>query len=169
MTPMCGFEETLQKRFCGKTSKLCMHRKKTIFNRILRRKYLLTFLNFRENDPTLGSEIVHFAVPDSISTFAINGLAFSDDFGSGVLLNAPEIQTMQPFFIAMDLPFSIQQVETLTQTILVHNYSPFNMTGLITMRRDPDRFFLVNSARDGWSGEFVGLIYLSVKAEMEMV
>lgn len=104
-----------------------------------------------EDDPTQGSEVITFETPDSISSFIISAISFDDAAGGGVADDPPALVTFKPFFIQMDLPFSIRQSETLVQTITVFNYMETSQAALISVVRD--EMFVIDEAIPGWDGE----------------
>lgn len=106
---------------------------------------------FREDDPTRGSEIVNFETPDSISSFVISAIAFSETAGAGVLNDPPSLTTFKPFFIQMDLPYSIKQSETLVQTINVFNYMDTSQDALMSVIRDEK--FTIGNPMIGWESK----------------
>lgn len=59
--------------------------------------------------------------------------------------------TFKPFFMVMDLPFSIKQSETLVHAITVFNYMNYSQHSVVSVDRDAS--FLIDNSMSEWEGE----------------
>ncbi len=71
---------------------------------------------------TIGNGRASFSVeaPDSITTWALRGVALSKEHGLGI--GEAELRVFQPFFLQVDLPFSAIRGEEFPVKIALYNY-----------------------------------------------
>lgn len=85
----------------------------------------------------------------------ISGIGFSDDLGAGMSESSPSLMSFRPFFLQLDLPFSIKQSETLLQMITVFNYMDEAQNSLITISQDVK--FTIDDPGLQWMGNLMNL------------
>jgi CD109 antigen len=61
-------------------------------------------------------------VPDTITSWIITGFAINSEDGLGVSREQAKLTTFRPFFISLNLPYSVVKGEVLALQVLVHNY-----------------------------------------------
>ncbi|KAL7028449.1 hypothetical protein ACKWTF_005840 [Chironomus riparius] len=74
------------------------------------------------DDDTKGLEVISEKVPQSITTYLIYGVAMSTQNGMGLSDNVPSVTIFLPFFLSVELPYSVKRNEVLVQDIIVFNY-----------------------------------------------
>ncbi|XP_045399853.1 CD109 antigen [Lemur catta] len=76
-------------------------------------------------DTKMGSRIFHefeVTVPDSITSWVATGFVISEDLGLGLTTTPVELQAFQPFFIFLNLPYSVIRGEEFALEITIFNY-----------------------------------------------
>ncbi|EAW48755.1 CD109 antigen (Gov platelet alloantigens), isoform CRA_d [Homo sapiens] len=61
-------------------------------------------------------------VPDSITSWVATGFVISEDLGLGLTTTPVELQAFQPFFIFLNLPYSVIRGEEFALEITIFNY-----------------------------------------------
>lgn len=72
-----------------------------------------------------------YTVPDTITTWVIRGVGVSSTYGLGVTERPSNLTVVQPFFIVINLPFSVIRLETVTIQILVFNYLSLDLPQVV--------------------------------------
>uniref|UniRef100_A0A2K6SHJ2 CD109 molecule n=1 Tax=Saimiri boliviensis boliviensis TaxID=39432 RepID=A0A2K6SHJ2_SAIBB len=76
-------------------------------------------------DTNMGSRIYQefeVTVPDSITSWVATGFVVSDDLGLGLTTTPVELQAFQPFFIFLNLPYSVIRGEEFALEVTIFNY-----------------------------------------------
>ncbi|XP_063580933.1 CD109 antigen isoform X2 [Pongo abelii] len=76
-------------------------------------------------DTNMGSRIYQefeVTVPDSITSWVATGFVISEDLGLGLTTTPVELQAFQPFFIFLNLPYSVIRGEEFALEITIFNY-----------------------------------------------
>uniref|UniRef100_A0A2I2YGV1 CD109 antigen n=1 Tax=Gorilla gorilla gorilla TaxID=9595 RepID=A0A2I2YGV1_GORGO len=76
-------------------------------------------------DTNMGSRIYQefeVTVPDSITSWVATGFVVSGDLGLGLTTTPVELQAFQPFFIFLNLPYSVIRGEEFALEITIFNY-----------------------------------------------
>ncbi|XP_053459039.1 CD109 antigen isoform X2 [Nycticebus coucang] len=76
-------------------------------------------------DTNMGSRIFQqfeVTVPDSITSWVATGFVISEDLGLGLTTTPVELQAFQPFFIFLNLPYSVIRGEEFVLEITIFNY-----------------------------------------------
>ncbi|XP_070502464.1 CD109 antigen-like [Chironomus tepperi] len=74
------------------------------------------------DDDKKGLEAISEKVPQSITNYLIYGVSMSTQNGMGLSDNVPSVTIFLPFFISLELPYSVKRYEVLVQDIVVFNY-----------------------------------------------
>ena len=61
-------------------------------------------------------------LPDTLTSWVITGFSLNSQNGIGILQTPTKLTTVRPFFITLNLPYSVVKGEVLVLQILVHNY-----------------------------------------------
>ncbi|XP_055342262.1 CD109 antigen-like [Paramacrobiotus metropolitanus] len=78
-------------------------------------------------------------VPDAITTWRISAFSLSNTSGLRVSTEPVKIKVFQPFFVTLNLPFSVVRLENLTAEVLVFNYMSMQQNVTVTLKlRNPD-------------------------------
>uniref|UniRef100_A0A2I3G6Q7 CD109 molecule n=1 Tax=Nomascus leucogenys TaxID=61853 RepID=A0A2I3G6Q7_NOMLE len=76
-------------------------------------------------DTNMGSRLYQefeVTVPDSITSWVATGFVISEDLGLGLTTTPVELQAFQPFFIFLNLPYSVIRGEEFALEITIFNY-----------------------------------------------
>uniref|UniRef100_M3XYI7 CD109 molecule n=1 Tax=Mustela putorius furo TaxID=9669 RepID=M3XYI7_MUSPF len=76
-------------------------------------------------DTNMGSRIYQefeFTVPDSITSWVATAFVISEDLGLGLTSSPVELQAFQPFFIFLNLPYSVIRGEEFALEVTIFNY-----------------------------------------------
>ena len=71
--------------------------------------------------------------------------------GIGLSDNIPEVTIFLPFFLSVELPYSVKRNEVLIQDIFVFNYLPRKQTVEVKVTKN-DGFEAVDLEKYGWKG-----------------
>lgn len=69
-----------------------------------------------------GRHTIHKKVPDTITSWVITGFSLDPVTGLGLTKEPKHLQVFQPFFVSIDLPYSIKRGEVLSIPVGVFNY-----------------------------------------------
>jgi len=86
--------------------------------------------------------IVNPVVPDSMTSWIITGFAIHPEFGLG-LFDPQELTVSEPFFITLNLPYSIKYDEVLKVSVSIHNYIDEKQKVSVTMFNRVNEFEFV--------------------------
>ncbi|KAG7209379.1 hypothetical protein KM043_015478 [Ampulex compressa] len=75
-----------------------------------------------------GKVELHRAVPDSITSWVITAFSMNDIHGLGLMDEPRKLKVFRPFFISMDLPYSVIRGEIVAIQIVVFNYMNKDLT-----------------------------------------
>jgi CD109 antigen len=87
-----------------------------------------------------GTVILNKTVPDTITSWFISAFQLDPKTGISLSSNQPQLTVFRPFFIALNLPYSIVRGEVLGLQILVHNYLEKPVNATVTLE-NPDQSF----------------------------
>uniref|UniRef100_A0A0A9YF98 CD109 antigen n=4 Tax=Lygus hesperus TaxID=30085 RepID=A0A0A9YF98_LYGHE len=77
--------------------------------------------NFEDVGPQ-GKTSVRKVVPDTITSWVITGFSLSPEFGLGLSDDPTQVRVFRPFFISLNLPYSVTREESMLLPINVFNY-----------------------------------------------
>ncbi|XP_004696598.1 CD109 antigen [Echinops telfairi] len=101
-------------------------------------------------DADMGSKIYQefeVTVPDTITSWVATAFVISEDLGLG-LTNAPvELQAFQPFFIFLNLPYSVIRGEAFALEVTVFNYLKEAMEVKVIIE-ESDKFEILGSSNE---------------------
>lgn len=63
-------------------------------------------------------------VPDTITSWITSAFAMNEAEGLGVAPTTAKLEVFRPFFIRLNLPYSVKRGENLALQVLVFNYMP---------------------------------------------
>ncbi|XP_052893248.1 CD109 antigen-like [Anopheles moucheti] len=69
-----------------------------------------------------GMESIQKIVPDTITSWIITGFSLSKSHGLGLLDAPSKVNVFMPFFLSIDLPYSVKLGETVRIPVIVFNY-----------------------------------------------
>ncbi|KAL7028444.1 hypothetical protein ACKWTF_005838 [Chironomus riparius] len=113
------------------------------------------------DDESKGIATITEKVPESITTYLIYGVSMSKYDGIGLSDNIPEVSIFLPFFLSIELPYSVKRNEVLIQDILIFNYLPRRQTVEVKITKN-DGFEAVELENYGWK-DVKGFYVKSIK------
>nr|BAR45613.1 thioester-containing protein 2 [Scolopendra japonica] len=107
-----------------------------------------TFLwtNASTNDD--GSLIIKATVPDTITSYFINAFAVDDKTGIGLSDQPAKLQIFRPFFVTLNLPYSVIRGETLGLQALVFNYMTEDIEAVVTLDNEQQEFTIIDKENE---------------------
>ncbi|XP_073822275.1 thioester-containing protein 1 allele S3-like [Musca autumnalis] len=84
-------------------------------------------------------------IPETITTWRITAFSINEQTGLGVVHGPTDITTIQPFFISLNLPYSVKRGEIISISILVHNYHEEEVEAEISLFNDAGEFNFMDS------------------------
>ncbi|XP_055348319.1 CD109 antigen-like isoform X2 [Paramacrobiotus metropolitanus] len=86
-----------------------------------------------------GTAEIQSKVPDAVTTWKITAFSLSNTSGLGLTQIPAKLKVFQPFFVVLNLPFSIVRYENLTAEVLVFNYMSQQQEVTVQLQiRNPD-------------------------------
>lgn len=85
-------------------------------------------------------------MPDTMTTWIITAFAVDPVDGLGLCRAPAELTVFQPFFVSLNLPYSIKRGEILTVPCIVFNYTDRELQGEITLENEHNEFEFVDAA-----------------------
>ncbi|XP_035781248.1 CD109 antigen-like isoform X2 [Anopheles albimanus] len=67
-------------------------------------------------------EVIRKIVPDTVTSWIISGFSLNQTSGLGLIESPAKINVFLPFFISMDLPYSVKHGESVRIPVIVFNY-----------------------------------------------
>ncbi|KAG5668833.1 hypothetical protein PVAND_016756 [Polypedilum vanderplanki] len=107
-------------------------------------------IDFDEENNANGSLVISRKVPDQITTYFIYGVSMNKYYGMGLPDILPTTTIFLPFFISLELPYSVKRYEILTLEIQVFNYLTGSQTAELTVFKDA-AFDVINPSKNGWA------------------
>lgn len=114
---------------------------------VLKRKLLEKFSSktkltpkFPFNKISTGTKTIQKKVPDTITSWVITGFTMNDVYGLGLTKSPSTLKVFQPFFISLNLPYSIKRGEAVAIQIVVFNYMDAGVTASVTLENPNQEF-----------------------------
>ncbi|XP_033103844.1 CD109 antigen-like [Anneissia japonica] len=85
-----------------------------------------------------GTVSITAKVPDTITSWIGSAFALSSDTGLGIVPTTSMVTVFKPFFVSLNLPYSVIRGETLALEILVFNYQTTDITAEIILHKSED-------------------------------
>jgi CD109 antigen len=79
-------------------------------------------------------------IPDTITSWIINGFSMSSIHGLGMLESPKSLKVFQPFFVTANIPYSIKRGEIVNIQFLVSNYLETSQKVQLTFFNEDDEF-----------------------------
>ncbi|CAD5206260.1 unnamed protein product [Bursaphelenchus okinawaensis] len=83
-----------------------------------------------------GEAVYQATVPDTITSWVASAFAISDQSGLGVSPNTAKLKVFRPFFIRLNLPYSVKRGEKFALQVLVFNYLESEQDVAVTLKRN---------------------------------
>lgn len=98
-------------------------------------------INYQFSRCSTGTKTIQKKVPDTITSWVITGFTMNDIYGLGLTKSPSTLKVFQPFFISLNLPYSIKRGEAVAIQIVVFNYMDKAVAATVTLE-NPDRDFV---------------------------
>ncbi|KAH3873335.1 hypothetical protein DPMN_036568 [Dreissena polymorpha] len=84
--------------------------------------------------------VAHFeeTVPDTITSWVATAFAVHPQTGLGMSEQSAQLQVTLPFFVSVNLPYSVIRGEKIVLQVNIHNYSPQQQTSYVTLERSTE-------------------------------
>uniref|UniRef100_A0A914ZVE4 TEP1-F n=1 Tax=Parascaris univalens TaxID=6257 RepID=A0A914ZVE4_PARUN len=83
-----------------------------------------------------GEAIYEATAPDTITSWVASAFAISDETGLGVAPTTSKLTIFRPFFIRLNLPYSVKRGEKFALQVLVFNYMDTEQDVTVTLKHD---------------------------------
>ncbi|XP_026469847.1 LOW QUALITY PROTEIN: CD109 antigen-like [Ctenocephalides felis] len=87
-------------------------------------------------------------VPDTITSWVITGFSIDSIYGLGLIEEPRKLKVFQPFFVSLDLPYSIRRGEIVAIPIVVFNYMDKDVTAEVTLENTAQEFEFAEISND---------------------
>lgn len=84
--------------------------------------------------------VLEKTIPDTITSWFISGFSLNPDSGVGVSNGPTVLRTFRPFFLSLNVPYSVVRGEIFGLQVLVHNYMDMEVTADITLQNSGNGF-----------------------------
>ncbi|CAI4223765.1 unnamed protein product [Auanema sp. JU1783] len=88
-----------------------------------------------------GEATYRATAPDTITSWVASAFAISEDTGLGVAPSTAKLRVFRPFFIRLDLPYSVKRGEKFALRVLVFNYLEQEQDVTVTLKHDDNSGF----------------------------
>ncbi|KAL8602917.1 hypothetical protein ACOMHN_062612 [Nucella lapillus] len=90
---------------------------------------------------TKGQATLEKKLPDSITSWVVSAFAIRDNSEVAVTFNPDEVVAFNPFFLDLNLPYSIRRGEKFTLQVTAFNYESADMSCTVTLLKPQDAGF----------------------------
>ncbi|UYV85158.1 CD109, partial [Cordylochernes scorpioides] len=97
---------------------------------------------------TDGKVVISSKIPDTITSWVISAFAVDPVFGLGICDNTTKVTVFRPFFIKLNLPYSVVRGETLSLQVMVFNYNSKPITADVTLENGKEEFLFTMSGNE---------------------
>lgn len=87
-------------------------------------------------------------MPDTITSWVLSAFSLNEGSGLGLSQNRPTVRVFRPFFIKLNLPYSIVRGETVNIQAVIFNYSKRPTAAKVTLENREAEFEFVEAAND---------------------
>lgn len=99
-------------------------------------------------DVNNGSLTLTRKVPDTITSWVITAFSLDSKTGLGLTKNPKSIKVFQPFFVSLNLPYSVKRGEVVAVPAVLFNYLDTDITAELTLQNDNGDFEFVDDIKD---------------------
>jgi CD109 antigen len=92
-----------------------------------------------------GEFVYKAKVPDTITSWITSAFAVNDNSGLGVAPLTAKLKVFRPFFIQLNLPYSVKRGEKMGLQVLIFNYMSSEQSVLVTLEKNPAFSFVEKS------------------------
>lgn len=91
-----------------------------------------------------GSYFLTKKVPDTITSWVITALSVNPTFGLGLTKNPKTLKVFQPFFVSLNLPYSVKRGEVVAVPVVLFNYLDTDVSADLTLHNENGEFEFVD-------------------------
>lgn len=91
-----------------------------------------------------GTLTIHKKVPDTITSWIITGFAIDAEHGLGITKAPTKLRVHQPFFVSLNLPYSVKRGEVVSVPCTVFNYLQQTIDVEVTLENEHNEFEFTN-------------------------
>lgn len=95
-----------------------------------------------------GTKILSKTVPSEITSWIITGFSLNPTIGLGMTTQPTKLRVFQPFFVSVNLPYSIKRGEVIAIPATVFNYQNFELPVSVTLHNDNNEFEFIDIDED---------------------
>lgn len=99
-------------------------------------------------DVNNGSLTLTRKVPDTITSWVITAFSLDSKTGLGLTKNPKSIKVFQPFFVSLNLPYSVKRGEVVAVPAVLFNYLDTDITAELTLQNENGDFEFVDDIKD---------------------
>lgn len=105
---------------------------------------------FWENSTSDSQGVAKFKAkaPDSITSWILSAFSINENFGFGLSNQKSSVRVFRPFFIKLNLPYSIIRGETVNIQAIIFNYSKRPTAAKVVLENRNEEFEFVEAAND---------------------
>ncbi|XP_037047883.1 CD109 antigen-like [Bradysia coprophila] len=107
---------------------------------VIRTEFPETFIWDYNATDSSGTRTIQKRVPDTITSWIITGFTINDVFGLGLTKSPRTMKVFQPFFVSLNLPYSIKRGEAVAIQIVVFNYMDETVYATVTLENAENEF-----------------------------
>ncbi|EPB70110.1 a-macroglobulin complement component [Ancylostoma ceylanicum] len=103
---------------------------------VIRSKFPETWLTVSFEISSNGEAVYQSMAPDTITSWVASAFAINDNSGLGVAPTTSKLRVFRPFFIRLNLPYSVKRGEKFALQVLVFNYMEKEQDVTVTLKHD---------------------------------
>lgn len=96
-----------------------------------------------------GIKTITKKIPDTITSWIITGFAVDPFSGFGMTKNSRKLEVFQPFFVSLNLPYSVKRGEIIAIPIVVFNYMDNDLDAEVSLDNAGQEFDFIDIAEEG--------------------
>ncbi|XP_075151009.1 CD109 antigen-like [Haematobia irritans] len=122
----------------------------------VRKNFVETWI-FDDIESTDSNGIANFTtnIPDTMTSWVITGFTINDKNGFGMTHDPTNIRVFQPFFVSLNLPYSVKRGEIVEIPVTVFNYMTTQVEAEITMENADDEYSFLGPDQEQFTEEKV--------------
>lgn len=105
-------------------------------------------------------------VPDTITSWVITAFSLNPSTGLSLTQNPSKLQVFQPFFISLNLPYSIKRGEIVSIPIVIFNYMDESVNADVTLHNEDQAFEFVEINNDVEATPSMFISYYTKRPEL---
>lgn len=98
---------------------------------------LFHFLNTNSYE---GRQTIHKRVPDTITSWVLTAFSLDPITGLGLTQQPKMLQVFKPYFVSIDLPYSVIRGEAFALPVVVYNYMDKSLDTEVTLHNEENEF-----------------------------